>query len=101
MKTNRLEAGAIIKILKENREALRDFGVRRIGLFGSFSRKEQKNGSDLNFLVVFSKPSFDNYMELKFFLEDIFKKNVDLVIEKSLKPSLKHVKKEALYVKGL
>jgi len=40
-------------------------------------------------------------MELKFFLEGLFKKNVDIVIETGLKPSLKHVKKEAQYVKGL
>ncbi len=46
---NRLEAGTIMRALKENRESLRELGVRKIGLFGSFSRKEQRNGSDIDF----------------------------------------------------
>jgi|SaaInlStandDraft_5_1057022.scaffolds.fasta_scaffold173948_1 predicted nucleotidyltransferase len=40
-------------------------------------------------------------MDLKFLLEKLFNKNVDLIIEKSLKPRLKYVKKETIYLKRL
>lgn len=71
------------------REAdLRRFGVRRLGLFGSFVREEQSRGSDLDFLVEFEpgKKSFNNFMDLAFFLEDIFDRKVDLLTIESLSP---------------
>jgi len=67
------------------------YGVKRIGLFGSYSRGEQKESSDIDVLVEFMDHAmtFDNYMELKFNLEDHFQKPVDLVILDDIKPSLK------------
>ena len=67
------------------------YGVKRIGLFGSYSREEQKDSSDIDVLVEFdpSKLSFDNYIELKFNLEDQFGKTIDLVIIDDIKPALK------------
>jgi uncharacterized protein len=67
------------------------YGVKKIGLFGSYSREDQKDTSDIDVLVEFdrSKLSFDNYMELKFNLEDCFGKRVDLVIIDDIKPALK------------
>ena len=69
-----------------------------MGLFGSFSRGEQKKDSDLDFLVEFENTTFDNYMDLKFFLENLFGKKIDLVIQRSLRKEFDYVKKEALYV---
>ena len=91
----------IIKTIEEHKEYIRGCGVKKIGLFGSFSKGTQHKKSDLDFLVVFDSPTFDNYMDLKFFLEKIFKKNVDLVTEDNLKPAFKHVKGEAIYAKGI
>ncbi|MEH7444252.1 nucleotidyltransferase family protein [Heyndrickxia sp. MSNUG] len=67
------------------------YGVKRIGLFGSYSRGEQKDSSDIDVIVEFndSQLSFDNYMDLKFYLEDTFQKPVDLVIINDIKPALK------------
>ena len=49
----------------------RDFGVRRIALFGSTARDEARDDSDLDLLVDFEVgPTFDSFMGLKFFLED-------------------------------
>src|SRR3989338_5108894 len=79
---------------RHTREYIRGCGVKKIGLFGSFSKGTQHKKSDLDFLVVFDSPTFDNYMDLKFLLEKIFKKNVDLVTEDNLKPAFKHVKGE-------
>jgi uncharacterized protein len=67
------------------------YGVKRIGLFGSYSREEQKDSSEIDGIVEFNDTqlSFDNYMDLKFYLEDTFQKPVDLVIINDIKPSLK------------
>mgnify|MGYP001115213044 CR=1 len=67
------------------------YGVRRIGFFGSFVRSEQKEVSDIDVLVEFEKgaKTFDNYMGLKFLLEEIFGRKVDLVIVDALKPDIR------------
>lgn len=75
--------------------------MKKIGLFGSFLKGKQNKKSDVDIIVKFDKATFDNYMDLKFLLEKLFRKKVDLVTEKSLKPALKYVKKEAIYVKRL
>jgi uncharacterized protein len=66
-------------------------GVKRVGLFGSFSRGENKEGSDIDFLVEFNEgqKSYDNFIELSFLLEEIFKNKVDLLTLESLSPYLK------------
>lgn len=88
-----LTADEILKKIKENKEKIKKFGVKRIGLFGSYLRNEQKTESDIDILVEFErgKKTFDNYMDLKFFLEDLFKCKVDLVIVDALKPDLKPI----------
>ena len=55
----------ILNRLQKNRDAMRAYGVRRLGLFGSFVRGEQKEASDLDFVVEFERKSFDAYMDLK------------------------------------
>ncbi|GGP11667.1 nucleotidyltransferase family protein [Oceanobacillus neutriphilus] len=67
------------------------YGVKRIGLFGSYSRGDYKESSDIDVIVEFNDMnlSFDNYMDLKFQLEDHFQKPVDLVILDDIKPALR------------
>jgi len=62
----------VLKILHQNRERLRGFGVERIGLFGSFVREEQHPDSDIDLLVEFAaeQKTFDAFMDLVFFLEE-------------------------------
>lgn len=81
----------ILTKLEENKAILKKFGVKKIGLFGSYLRKEQKSTSDIDILVEFEKNkiTFDNYMDLKFFLEDLFECKVDLVMKEAIKPDLK------------
>lgn len=95
-----LTSKKIINTIERHRNDLAKFNVKSIGLFGSFSKYPKKN-SDIDFLVEFNKPTFDNYMGLKFKLEKLFNRKVDLVIEKELKPALRYVKKEAIYAKRL
>jgi hypothetical protein len=74
------------------------FGVKRIGVFGSAARGEARPESDVDVLVEFDDPAFDRYMELKFYLEDLFGRPCDLVLDESLKESLRgSVRGEVLY----
>ena len=80
---------------------LQKLGIKKIGLFGSYLRGEQKKDSDIDLLVELNSSKFDFYMETKFYLEDLLKKRVDLVEIKALKKGVEYVKEEAKYVKGL
>ena len=92
----------ILKTVEGNREKLRSFGVRRLGLFGSAVRGEATEESDLDFLVELEIKTFDNYMDLKEFLEELFGCKVDLVMKDALKPRLREpILKETVYVQGL
>lgn len=90
----------ILRKIEENREKIKEYGIKRIGVFGSYIREEQKEGSDIDIIVEFEKgkKTFDNYMDLKFFLEDLFGCKIDLVISEAIKPDLKsYISKEAVY----
>ena len=89
-------------MLSENRDAIQRFGVRDLALFGSCARGEQSASSDLDFLVALKQKSFDAYMDLKFFLEDLFQTHVDLVLTDSLKPRLRdRILEECIHAPGL
>jgi len=90
---------SIVKKLEQHKQELRSFSVTKIGLFGSFLHGSATKVSDMDFLVTLNKPTFDNYMDLKFFLEKMFNRKVDLVLESSLKPALRYVLEEASYAK--
>ncbi|WP_312057960.1 nucleotidyltransferase family protein [Fervidobacterium pennivorans subsp. carthaginiensis] len=92
----------ILKILTEQKQYLvQNFGVEEIALFGSYARGEENEESDIDILIQFKEgyKTFDNYMELKFYLEELFGKTVDLVIKSAIKPRLKpYILEEAKYV---
>ncbi|MGK7898195.1 MAG: nucleotidyltransferase family protein [Xenococcus sp. (in: cyanobacteria)] len=91
----------LIKILKNNHNNLNKFGVKRLGLFGSFVRDTANVNSDIDILVVFNKSqkNFNNFMELSFFLEDLLEREIDLVTRESLSPYIKdNILKEVEYV---
>lgn len=78
-----------LKILKEHEsEIRRRFGVKRIGIFGSHARGEEREMGDVDVLVEFIAPSFDNFMDLAFFLQDLFGREVDLVTTRGLSPHI-------------
>jgi uncharacterized protein len=95
-------AQQILDTLSAHSQELRQMGVRRLGLFGSYRHDTPTADSDMDFLVMLARPSFDDYMTTKFFLEDLFGCPVDLVIEGDLKPRLsKTILSEVLYASGL
>jgi len=81
----------IFQIIREHKDQINQFGVKKIGLFGSYVTGKNTFDSDVDVLVEFEKgkKSFDNYMDLKFFLEQLFQRNVDLVTKDSVKKTLK------------
>jgi uncharacterized protein len=90
----------ILSELCQNGSRLRAFGVRRIGLFGSFVRGQQRPESDIDLLVEFEpdKKTFDAFMELSVFLEDLLLHRVELVTIESLSPYVgPHILKEVEY----
>jgi len=92
----------ILETLEENREAIRSYGVRSLGLFGSYARGEGTANSDLDFIVEFERKSFDAYMDLKAFLEELFGCRVDLVLADAIKPRLRGaILGEAVHAPGL
>ena len=92
----------ILSTIEENRDAIRSYGVRRLGLFGSCARGEETGTSDLDFVVEFDKKTFDAYMDLKAFLEELFGRRVDLVLADAIKPRLRqYILEEAVYAPGL
>lgn len=86
-----LDINQILKKIESNKNKISGYGVKKVGVFGSFTRNEQKEGSDIDVLVEFkhNQKNFHNYMQLKFFLEELFGRKVDLVIKESIKSRLK------------
>ncbi len=92
----------ILKILEQEKAVLRQYGVKRLGLFGSYARGEATEQSDLDFVVEFERKSFDGYMDLREFLEKRFQCRIDLVIADVVKPALRGpIVDQAIYASGL
>ena len=78
--------------LKELKPILfQDFFVEKIGYFGSYSRNEQKQDSDIDILVSFRKPLGWEFFDLQELLEKELQLKVDLVSEKALKEQLRQI----------
>ena len=69
----------ILQTLKSHQNVLKTYKVKRIGLFGSHATGRQTNRSDLDFLVEFQEPTFENFFGLVDSLEEIFGRNVDVL----------------------
>ncbi|OGZ78988.1 MAG: hypothetical protein A2528_01190 [Candidatus Staskawiczbacteria bacterium RIFOXYD2_FULL_37_9] len=76
------------------------FRVKKIGIFGSYSRGEQRKGSDIDILVeYYDDPSLFEFFALKRFLSKILGSKVDLVMKNSLKPYIgKRILSEVIYI---
>ena len=75
------------------------FSVERIGYFGSYSRNEQTDKSDIDILVEFRKPISWELFDLKEFLENELNIKVDLVSSRALKEQLRDsILKQVQYI---
>ncbi len=97
--TNETTINVVQKIAAIRQELDQKFTVKRIGVFGSYARGNKNSESDVDILVELDKPTFDNYMDLKFKLEEVLRLPVDLVIADTVKPRLKKIiADEVVYV---
>lgn len=103
MKGETLTKEEIMEKLRENREILKKYGVKRIGLFGSYVRGEQKKYSDIDLVVEFDlemfgkdfKGLFDAFMGLSSYIEKLFNRKVDILTPDSIRTiRIKEVAKE-------
>ena len=98
---NRIKIERVIEILKEHKDWLRKrFKVKEIGVFGSYVRREQREGSDVDVLVDFYEtPTLFEFVELENYLSELLGVKVDLVMKRALKPRIKEsVLKEVVYI---
>ncbi|MBI1315336.1 DNA polymerase subunit beta [bacterium] len=92
----------IIQTLRSRKANFSRFGIRSIGLFGSYARNEPTSGSDIDILVDFD-PSFENFenlMSVCAYLEQIFiNEKVEIVTKNGLSPYIgPRILNEVVYV---
>jgi predicted nucleotidyltransferase len=100
-----MEKEEVIKKIQENMDKIKNFGVKRIGIFGSVVKGKVKEKSDIDFVVEFEKgkATFKNVCGLIDFLEELFGKKVDILTPDGIESiRIKHIreniKKEVEYV---
>ena len=89
----------IINKIESVGQKLKDFGVLKIGLFGSCLHGEETENSDVDLLVTLSEEGEKNYINLWIYLDELLEKKVDLVIEDNLIDKISYVKQEARYAR--
>jgi uncharacterized protein len=89
----------VLRIIRGIQSELADrFTVKRIGVFGSFAKGDEGPESDVDIIVELAEPTFDHYMDLKFRLEEVLKRPVDLVMADTVKPRIKPIiEREIVY----
>lgn len=78
---------ALMQILYANKKQIRSFGVKNLNLFGSFTKDQLvTDQSDIDLLVEFEEgqKSFDNFIDLNYFLEELTGRKVELITHQSL-----------------
>jgi predicted nucleotidyltransferase len=75
--------------LKSNHARIKRYGVKSLALFGSAARDRLHKRSDVDILVQFEQPTWENFIGLKFYLQDLLGREVDLVTPKGLKPAIR------------
>lgn len=97
-----LDTSDILSTLKNEKSNLQhQFHINKIGIFGSYARREQMDSSDIDVYVEFAKGSanFTNVAGLWNYLEELFHKKIDLVYpnKNANSAALNHIQNEVLY----
>ena len=93
--------GKIIDNLKSAKHQLyTDFNINEIGVFGSYSRNEQTENSDIDILVEFSKDiGLIRYMQIENYIKKLIGENAEVVIKSDIRPELKdEILKETIFI---
>ncbi len=78
----------VLSLIRGHQDQIRSRGVRRLGLFGSFVRGQASEDSDIDILVEFETghKTFDSFIDVALFLEELFGRRVELVTPEALSP---------------
>ncbi len=90
-----------LKLLKRYKiENAEKYGIHNLGIFGSFSRDEQQEDSDIDIVIETAEPDPFKLVHIKEDLEAVFNKNIDLIRKRDkMNPYLlKRINKDAIYV---
>lgn len=95
-----MEKQEVLELLKKVKPLLeRNYGIKSIALFGSYSRDEQTSESDIDILVEHATPLGFKFLDMIYELDKIFKKEVQVVSRQGLKPKyFEAIKLDLLYV---
>ena len=101
--TKTLNLERITAILKEHKKQLKEkYGVKDLGIFGSYVRGEYKGRSDLDILVEFEDDAeigLLKFVNMENYLSELLGVKVDLVEKSALKPRIgKHILEEVVYL---
>lgn len=91
----------IFRLLQAQQDKLKEYGIKKIALFGSYVKGKQNEASDIDLLIEFEigKKNYDNFIQLAYYLEDLFGKKTELVTTESLSPYIKpYILREIEYV---
>lgn len=91
----------IVQCLQQSRYLLLGYGIRQIGLFGSYVRNEQRPDSDIDFLIEFEPEykTYNNFIAVAEILESLFDHSVEVVTPESLSPYIRpYIMREIEYV---
>jgi predicted nucleotidyltransferase len=84
-----MKRSEVVALIQEHRAELAPFGVKSLALFGSVARDEARDDSDIDVLVEFEGPvTYDRYCDVRFFIEDLLHRQVDLVLKEGLRPEV-------------
>ena len=95
------DKSSLLQLLRNHQPEILNFGVERIGLFGSSVRNDMKNESDVDFLVEFKKgkKNYDNFIGLAYYLQELLGRKVELLTPRSMSPYIgPKIMKEIEYV---
>ncbi|MBM2815966.1 MAG: nucleotidyltransferase [Ignavibacteria bacterium] len=95
-----MDKDSILQLIRANRNIIEGKGVISVALFGSFSTNRFTDSSDIDLMINFQNglKNFDNFMDLAFYLEDLFGRKVELVTPESVSDAfLSEISKEMIY----
>lgn len=83
-----LNKESLLALISSNKGAIRKYGVKTLGLFGSFSRNKQNDQSDVDLLVDFEpeKETYRNFIGLAYFMEELLGRKVEIVTRNGMSP---------------
>lgn len=87
--------------LESQKDVIKKFGIKRIGIYGSVARNEDSLDSDIDLLLDFEpgRKTYKNFFNSSMFLESLFSRPVDITTPQAIHPRLRqYIDKDISYV---